>query len=623
MRKLNAHLEGRTPDYRSEHRLRCKDGSWIWVLDTGRVVDRDANGRPLRALGVHVDITATKEMERKLRESDQRFLTIFDQTFHLSWVLSPEGQIINANQTALVFANAASHAVIGQLLWQSSWHIAEPDGSQLLQASVNKAACGQFVRFELMMSDGQNGKASNSTFVFDFSIKPVYSESGRVTSLIVEASDISDAVRTRETLRVAQNRLDNATRNANLGVWDWNPQTDEAWFNDRWFSMLGYGVDELPYTGQTWVSLLHPDDHDEILAELMRHIEGQTPEFRGEFRMRCKDGSWCWILTVGRVTERDALGNAVRVSGVHFDETERRQMQMQLAQAQRLESIGNLAAGVAHEINTPMQFVSDNLEFLIEGVEAAESVVAGVEEQLTMQEQTGSSHLSRAWLEKLSKTTGYTRFRSDTAGAAKDCRDGCQRVVTIVHAMRQLSHPGTDAHHLADINEVISGAAIVTRNRWKFVADLQLHLDPGLPQIECRAVELSQVIVNMIVNAADAMPEPEPGSGTISGLITINTKGDSQNVIITVSDNGSGIRPDILQKIFDPFFTTKPVGKGTGQGLSIAHDIVVNRHRGKLSVESQLGEGTAFTIVLPQRQTEQVIAHVALPIVDTTAMQSN
>ncbi len=601
MSLLNDHLAGRTSIYRSEHRLRRKDGTWIWVLDTGRVVERDPDGRPLRALGVHIDITATKEMERRLRESDQQFLAIFDQTAHLLWVLSPEGLVKNANQAALQFAKVKLAKLIGYRFWESPWLSAATGWQATMNNAIQQAAAGTFVRFDLAVDEALGENTNGALRYFDFTIKPVFDQDGCVTSLVAEALDITEAIRTREVLRVARERLVYATRSADLGVWDWNPQTDEAWYNEQWFSMLGYAENEFPYVGQTWVSLIHPADVEGTLKALSDYLAvestRQQPEFRLEFRMRRRDGNYSWILSVGRVTERDQDNRPTRLSGVHFDETERRRMQSQRAQAQRLESIGQLAAGVAHEINTPMQFVSDNLEYLVEGLESADKTIEKLQ-TLIAASIDGDQQVPPDVLGKTLRETGYERFRQLSDGAVRDCRDGCQRVVSIVHAMRQLSHPGTESLHNADINEVINGAVTVTRNRWKFVADMRLELAPDLPTVPCRAAEMSQVLVNMIVNAADAMREPEVGA-VLQGLITISTYASEEFATIVVQDNGSGIPTSILDRIFDPFFTTKPVGQGTGQGLAIAHDIVVNRHHGNLRVESELGKGTAFIIELP------------------------
>lgn len=601
MSLLDDHLAGRTSIYRSEHRLRRKDGSWIWVLDTGRVVERDPEGKPLRALGVHIDITATKEMERRLRESDQQFLAIFDQTAHLLWVLSPDGLIKNANQAAIHFAKVKLVKLIGLRFSESPWLNADTGWQATMKNAIEQATAGEFVRFELAVDEAV-GESQLGTHYFDFTIKPVFDQDGCVTTLVAEALDITEAVRNREILRVARERLIYATRSANLGVWDWNPITDEAWFNEQWFTMLGYSSDAFPHVGKTWISLIHPADVENAMQTLARYLTGefakQPVEFRLEFRMRRHDGNYSWILSVGRVTMRNDEGRPMRLSGVHFDETERKRMQSQRAQAQRLESIGQLAAGVAHEINTPMQFVSDNLEYLVEGIESADKTIEKLQ-QLIAQAADGTEQTLRP--EVLGKTireTGYERFRQLSDGAVRDCRDGCQRVVTIVHAMRQLSHPGTDSLHSADLNEIIQGAVTVTRNRWKFMADVRLELDPDMPAVPCRAAELSQVLVNMIVNAADAMQEPEPGS-ELQGLIIIRTHPMVDHAVISVQDNGSGIPTQVIERIFDPFFTTKPVGKGTGQGLAIAHDIVVNRHHGNLRVESEPGKGTTFFIELP------------------------
>jgi PAS domain S-box-containing protein len=365
--------------------------------------------------------------------------------------------------------------------------------------------------------------------------------------------------------------------------------------------MLGYSSNELPSTGATWLSLLHPDEKESVMAGLTDHLEGRTQEHRAQLRMRCKDGSWRWILTIGRVVDRDADGKPRRVSGVHLDETNRKQMEAQLAQAQRLEAIGQLTAGVAHEINSPMQFVVDNVEYLAEGIHQAAQVIKGLESQLAAPLADHAER--RIAIDRLLKETRFDQFQNQADAAIEDCREGCQRVVSIVRAMRQLSHPGSEKFEQADLQEIIRGATTVTRNTWRYVADLNVEAEKDLPMIDCRPSELSQVFVNLIVNASDAIAESLEVEPERAKQIHIRTEKVAEVLRVRLSDSGCGMSPEVSQRVFEPFFTTKAVGKGTGQGLAIAYSIIVQKHRGSLRVDSQLGIGTTFVIDLPIRQT--------------------
>jgi signal transduction histidine kinase len=251
--------------------------------------------------------------------------------------------------------------------------------------------------------------------------------------------------------------------------------------------------------------------------------------------------------------------------------------------AQKLEAVGRLAAGVAHEINTPMQFVSDNVTFLSESVGDLASVIAAY-------------RADRARGDEVAEEVEAEYLLSELPKAMQRAREGLRRVTEIVRAMKEFSHPRSDAHAAADINKALETTLEVARSEYKHSAIVDLKLAP-LPLVACNIGELNQVFLNLLVNAAHAIEAS--GKDASSGRIGITTAHEGAEVIIRIEDNGCGIGPENLDKIFDPFFTTKEVGKGTGQGLAISRSIVVDRHRGRLDVESAVGAGTRFTIRLP------------------------
>ncbi|HBE94326.1 MAG TPA: hypothetical protein DDW80_02590 [Desulfovibrio sp.] len=285
-----------------------------------------------------------------------------------------------------------------------------------------------------------------------------------------------------------------------------------------------------------------------------------------------------------------------------FDITERRNLERRLGMAQKLESIGLLAAGIAHEINTPVQYVGDSVRFVrgafsdlsalldAHAVLRARAVEAGLDEELRRVDEA----LAEADLEFLEE---------EVPKACARALDGLDRVARIVQAMKNFSHPGSEERKPTDINKAVQNTVIVARNEWKYAAEVETDLAPELPLVSCYAADINQVLLNMLVNAAHAISDV-PGEG-VRGRITISTSQQGAFVEIRVSDTGTGIPRENLERIFDPFFTTKPVGKGTGQGLTIAHDIVVNKHGGSIDVESQVGRGTTFTVRLPLETAEQ------------------
>jgi PAS domain S-box-containing protein len=268
---------------------------------------------------------------------------------------------------------------------------------------------------------------------------------------------------------------------------------------------------------------------------------------------------------------------------VESQEQERDRLALELRMAQKLEAVGRLAAGVAHEINTPMQFISDNVTFLSESVDDLANVISAYRTDRERGDEVAAEVEADYLLTELPK-------------AMQRARDGLKRVTHIVRAMKEFSHPNTDARVSADINKAIETTLEVARSEYKYLAVIDLILGP-LPLVPCNIGELNQVFLNLLVNAAHAIDAA--GKNVSSGRIRITTSHVGAEVHISLEDNGCGIAPQNLDKIFDPFFTTKEVGKGTGQGLAISRSIVVDRHGGAFDVHSIVGTGTRFTIRLP------------------------
>jgi len=280
------------------------------------------------------------------------------------------------------------------------------------------------------------------------------------------------------------------------------------------------------------------------------------------------------------------------------DITERKNMESQLLQAQKLESIGQLAAGIAHEINTPTQYVNDNVHFL-QGAfadyqrlhERCDLLVAAVREEGTTVEMAKQ-------IESIKGEIDFPFINEEIPKAIEQSIDGLGRISRIVQSMKQFSHPGTDNKVDEDINKALENTVAISRNEWKYVADVETDYDPDIPRVPCFPGELNQVFLNILVNAAQAIEEKNRGSDE-KGVIRISTSQVESSVEIRISDTGKGVPPDIQSKVFDPFFTTKAVGKGTGQGLAISHAVIVEKHGGTISLESEMGKGTIFTIRLP------------------------
>ena len=375
----------------------------------------------------------------------------------------------------------------------------------------------------------------------------------------------------------------------------------------------GYEPQEL--LGKSPTFLNPPEPNAAALEEINQGMQ-QGKVARAQLISRRKDGSTFWAgVTMAPV--RDAEGQVTHYLGMGSDITarlaeqdraqqlqsqltaemqERERMGIELRLAQKLESVGRLAAGIAHEINTPIQYVGDSVAFLqsaraeleglltaclaafdrIEGGESLADVVAGVRR---VQEEVDLEFL-----------------HAEIPRAFERTLEGVQRVADIVRAMKEFAHPGHVEQSAADLNHAVQTTLTVARNEYKYSAQIEIHLGE-LPDVICNVSELNQVFLNLIVNAAQAVRES--GKDATTGRIIITTESIPDRVQIRITDNGCGIPKENLEKIFDPFFTTKEVGLGTGQGLAIARSIVVDKHGGEISVESEPGVGTSFVLSLP------------------------
>lgn len=281
-------------------------------------------------------------------------------------------------------------------------------------------------------------------------------------------------------------------------------------------------------------------------------------------------------------------------AAVLIDVTEYRDLEMKLSQARKLEAVGQLAAGIAHEINTPTQFVGDNTRFLKESFNDLERVLDKIDRLVeTTQEGVDGDLLEDVRATMNDIDTAF--LRNEIPASIDQTLEGVAQIGRIVRAMKEFSHPGSGDKQAIDLNRAIENTLTVSRGEWKHVAELITDFDAELPMVSCLPADLNQALLNIIVNAAHAIDEKNSGMGTI----TIRTRRDAPWAEIQISDTGAGIPKDIQSRVFDHFFTTKQVGKGTGQGLTIAYSVIVDKHGGKLDFRSEPGQGTTFIIRLP------------------------
>ena len=325
-------------------------------------------------------------------------------------------------------------------------------------------------------------------------------------------------------------------------------------------------------------------------------LQGKHESFNGDYE--CVSGASDRTSFAVHVTHFEIAGSS-RAVVAHEDTTNVRKLQDQLANAQKLESVGQLAAGVAHEINTPIQYIGDNTRFLRDSFSDLTRVLESVSKLLTESEKGNAAQETVNGLAESARTADLQWLQEEVPRSIEQSLDGINRVATIIRAMKEFSHPGQVGKSEVDINRAIESTVTVARSEWKAAAIVETDFDTNLPAVLCVAGEINQVLLNLLINAAHAIGDAADDAGEERGTIRFSTRLVDDLVEIRVADSGSGIPVEIQSRIFDPFFTTKEVGRGTGQGLSLARSIIVDNHDGTLSFETAPNRGTTFIIRLP------------------------
>ncbi len=302
-------------------------------------------------------------------------------------------------------------------------------------------------------------------------------------------------------------------------------------------------------------------------------------------------------ITVNVVNDTEENQSTLLIIG--SDITYRKTIESQLVQAQKLESIGQLAAGIAHEINTPTQYVGDNIRFLQDAFGGLLRVIDKCTELHKACKSGGATDNLTVEIDLAEKEADVEYLTEEIPKAIQQSLEGAECIAKIVRAMKEFSHPGTEEKTPIDINKAIESTITVARNEWKYVAEVVTLFDTSLPLVPCLPGEFNQVVLNIIINAAHAISDVVGKETGVKGIITVITSLSGNWAEVRINDSGTGIPEEIRSKIFDPFFTTKPVGIGTGQGLSIAHAIVAEKHGGTITFETEAGRGTTFIIRIP------------------------
>lgn len=339
-------------------------------------------------------------------------------------------------------------------------------------------------------------------------------------------------------------------------------------------------------------------DWDRIAEGISQSRSQRCPIRLDDVEFRRPDGEVRYLGLTINPTD----GDHDRILGliiIGADITGRKKLETQLKQSHKMEALGQLAAGIAHEINTPTQFVGDNTRFFREAFEDLIQIVKISQELLDAAKSNALSAELIRDTEKRMAQIDLDYLEQEIPAAVQHTLKGVDRIAKIVQAMRIFAHPGMVEKEMTDINQEIEKTMTITRNEWKYVAELITDFDSSLSPVPCYRAELNQVILNMIVNAAHAVAQANRNKPAKKGIIRIVTRREGGWAKIQISDTGVGIPKDIQHKVFDLFYTTKEPGKGSGQGLAIAHSVIVDKHKGTISLESEEGKGTTFILGLP------------------------
>ncbi|MBZ5577051.1 MAG: PAS domain S-box protein [Acidobacteriia bacterium] len=550
-----------------------QSASILWIRDTA--------GRPTHQLAVAEDITERLKMEEALKVSEERFRIAAESSGDsiYEWDLKSDA-------VTLFGGNQKSAPAFG---WTPPWmgrdfrKLMHPADRDRVEAAIQRhleQGDPYTLEYRIVTPGGE------AQYYVDqgSALRDAHGEPYKWIGVCRDVTEQKKVERANAELAAIVECADTAIISLDLAgeVLTWNQGAERVY---------GYTTGEM--VGRSISRLIPPDRNSEDTELLARLCRGESVHHLETTRLT-KSGELIHVLlTLSPI--RDRNGAVLGMAHVAWDITQIKQLERQLAQTQKLESIGHLAAGIAHEINTPIQYIGDNGKFLEDAFRdllkfAEQTAAPGVRSP----SDAGAPAVTQSTLDQ-----GVLDYlQGEVPKAIEQLLEGVDQVAHIVRAMKEFSHPGPIEKMPIDLNRAIESTILVSKNEWKYVAELTTDLDRQLPPVPCVAGEFNQVILNLIVNAAHAISDVVKDSGG-KGTISIRTRRNGSHVEVRVSDTGCGIPAANQSKVFDPFFTTKPVGKGTGQGLAIAHAVVVQKHSGSITLESELGSGTTFVIQLP------------------------
>ncbi|MCK5566164.1 MAG: PAS domain-containing protein [Planctomycetes bacterium] len=364
--------------------------------------------------------------------------------------------------------------------------------------------------------------------------------------------------------------------------------------------VTGYSCDELTSDDPGWAELVCEADAGRY-GQAFKEACETGKAFQIEYKITIKDGS------VREVRDKaqpvfDDKGQVTEIDGLIIDVTEQNRLQRELDRTQMIQNLGRLAAGIAHEINTPIQYIGDNIRFFSDSFG---QVAELLDHYSRLSEAAVNGKMDDELLGKISSVQERNDIEflvEEVPQAIEQTLDGINHVAKLVSAMRDFSHIDERRKMASDLNKAIENSIVISHNELKYVADVEKELDASIPSVCCCVDDINQVLLNLLINSAHSIEGKLASSDAKRGLVTVKSWAEGADVLISVTDTGSGIEQKLQERIFDPFFTTKEAGKGTGQGLAFVRSVIVEKHGGKVELQSEKGVGTTFTIRLPIEQ---------------------
>ena len=575
-------LAGNQDSVAREKRYVRPDATVVWCRLNLTAV-RDASGKVECLLAIAEDITDRRRAEVELVNQLSFQRSLMDAAVNPIYVQDPQGHYVSLNRAFETFLGVSVQGALGLTAREI---FSEETGELLADKDREILESGGVQRFEVALEDA-SGRERHLVFHrarFD-------DADGRPQGIVGVATDMTDSKLVEKALRDEQDVLRRILAGIRAGIFVIEPRTMRIKdVNPVAEELCGRSRDDLIGRTCKEIGWRYPDGR-----EFSNCILAERNMVNEEMRLMRSDGRIVPIIkTVVSAKRRGEL----LLFEIVFDISDRKALERQLAIAQKLESVGELAAGIAHEINTPTQYIGDNLHFLTTAFAGLREALAGVEAVARRLAAATGDARALADIDAARAGADVDFLLAEAPNALEQSVEGVGRVTAIVSAMKKFSHPGGEEKTAVDVNAAVENTVIVAKNEWKYVADVDLALDRTLPPVLCLPGDFNQVILNILVNAAHAVGEKVKGT-TDKGRITIRTEADGDFLKLSVTDTGMGISEANRPKIFDPFFTTKEVGKGTGQGLAITHNIVVAKHGGSIDFESEPGKGTTFIVRVP------------------------